>query len=255
MGITNKGFSLILVVVLAASSLIMVESASAQSIPKPSIPEFTAQIVAYPYDIPTTHSIDPYTGKDITNQGYHVENRSIEVRIKNQPFTTFNDSGWIVDFYYNVRVKGHYAQNWTELYNPIVNPELYSVGSQYTIFNYPEEYSGSEGMHFGIGTFPVRGQVDFQVEAMMGYVHRVYNPNAKEQYNMFPWVFDGELSGWSNTQTVTIPETSATPSSSPNPTPTPTVPEFASWTIPLLFGLMLAIAGLLVYNKKYKPQK
>jgi hypothetical protein len=42
------------------------------------------------------------------------------------------------------------------------------------------------------------------------------------------------------------------PSSSPNPTPTPSVPEFSSWTIPLLLSLILATAGLLVYHKKHK---
>jgi hypothetical protein len=38
----------------------------------------------------------------------------------------------------------------------------------------------------------------------------------------------------------------------PNPTQTPTVPELQTWAIPLLLGLMLATAGLLVYHKKHK---
>jgi hypothetical protein len=261
MGTASKSFSLVLIVLLAVSSLMMVESVFAQSIPKPSVPEFTVQIMASPYDVPTTHSIDPYTGKDITHQGYHVENRSIEVSIKNQPFNTFNDSGWIVDFYYNVRVKGHYAQNWIELYNPVVNPELYSVGSQFTVFNYPEEYSDTEGMHFDIGTFPAGGQVDFQVEAMTGYVHRGYNPNASDQLGMFPWVFDGETSGWSNTQTVTILETST--SISPSPFQHPTIntgaepPQTEPFPIVPVAAFsaavaVLVVAGLLVYHKKHK---
>ena len=84
MGSISKGFSLLLVVILAVSSLMMVESAFAQSIPKPSVPEFTVKIVAQPYDVPTTTSIDSYSGKEIIHQGYHVENKSIEVKIKNQ---------------------------------------------------------------------------------------------------------------------------------------------------------------------------
>jgi len=44
MGSTNKGFSLLFVVVLGVSSLMIVESAFAQSIPTPSIPEFPATI-------------------------------------------------------------------------------------------------------------------------------------------------------------------------------------------------------------------
>jgi hypothetical protein len=248
MGRISKVFTLLIVVILAVSSLILISFVSA-SIPKPSVPEFTVQIVAYPYDLPTTHSIDPYTGKDITHQGYHVENRSIEVRIKNQPFNTFNDSGWIVDFYYNVRVKGHYAKNWTELYNPVVNPELYSVGSEYTVFNYPEEYSDTEGMCFDIGTFPAGGKVDFQVEAMLGYVHRGYNPNSPDQLGMFQWVFDGETSGWSNTQTVIIPETSTSNSPSQNPTPTPTVPEFPIMAILPFFVSVLFVAVYLKHRR------
>jgi hypothetical protein len=41
-----------------------------------------------------------------------------------------------------------------------------------------------------------------------------------------------------------------TPIPKDNPTPTPTVPEFASLTIPFLFSIMLATAGLLVYYKR-----
>jgi hypothetical protein len=51
-------------------------------------------------------------------------------------------------------------------------------------------------------------------------------------------------SGWSNTQTVTISETS--------PTSTPTVPEFSSWTILLLVTVMVTVAGLSIYFKKHK---
>jgi hypothetical protein len=83
----SKRIALLLITMLAVSSLIMAESAYAQSIPEPSVPEFTVKIVAYPYDVPTTHSIDPFTGQDVTHEGYHVNNQSIEVRIKNQPFT------------------------------------------------------------------------------------------------------------------------------------------------------------------------
>jgi hypothetical protein len=52
-------------------------------------------------------------------------------------------------------------------------------------------------------------------------------------------------SDWSNAQTITIGEISA------SPTPTPTVPEFPSFTIPLLLSLMVVVAGLLVYRKEH----
>jgi hypothetical protein len=231
----------VLILILTVSSLIIAipEHVSA-SITKPSVPEFTVQIVAYPYDVPTTHSIDPYTGQDITHLGYHVENKSIEVTIKNQPFTPYNESGWNVDFYYDVRIKGHYVENWTELYNPILYPELYTAGSQYTVFNYQEEYSDTEGIHFDIGTFPAGGQVDFQVEAMIGYVHRTVAFNS--------WYFTGEESGWSNTQTITTPA-----NVSPSPTSTPIIPEFQSIIIILTFLITVTLLWtILVRRKKSK---
>jgi hypothetical protein len=47
-------------------------------------------------------------------------------------------------------------------------------------------------------------------------------------------------------------EPTATPTVSLSAAPTPTVPEFSSWTIPLLLTIMVALAGLLVYHKKHK---
>jgi hypothetical protein len=67
----TKGLSLLFVVIITVSSLIMVESANAQSTSKPSVPEFTIETVSSPYDVPstTTTTIDPYTGKEtVTTQ-------------------------------------------------------------------------------------------------------------------------------------------------------------------------------------------
>jgi hypothetical protein len=38
----------------------------------------------------------------------------------------------------------------------------------------------------------------------------------------------------------------------PTTSPTPNVPELQTWTAPLLLGIMLVAAGLLVYHKKHK---
>ena len=93
-----KGFALFIILIIAISSLIIVESASAQTIPKPSVPEFTLKYVDNSYDVApkTTSSTDPYTGKvtSTTIQGYHVQNRSVEIIIKNQQFTSYlNENG------------------------------------------------------------------------------------------------------------------------------------------------------------------
>ena len=43
-----------------------------------------------------------------------------------------------------------------------------------------------------------------------------------------------------------------TPQPTPSTDPTSTVPEFFSWTLPLLLSIMAATAALLVYHKKHK---
>ena len=50
---------------------------------------------------------------------------------------------------------------------------------------------------------------------------------------------------------ITSPTPTQTQTPTNTPLPTPTVPEFPSWTIPLLLNIMVA-AGLLVYHKKHK---
>jgi hypothetical protein len=85
MGKLRKVSVMTLLLLLAAASLIAVNSSSAQSIPKPSVPEFSVKLVAHPYDVPpkTTTTIDQYTGEETTTTqpGYRVENKSIEVTI------------------------------------------------------------------------------------------------------------------------------------------------------------------------------
>ena len=264
MGSFSKKFSLLLVVILAVSSLIMVESAAAQTIPKPNVPSFTVNIVDQSYDVPATSTshTDPYTGKTtITNvPGYHVTNKSIELKIKNQLFTPYTDTnGNYIGLYYNISTKPHYGNDWT--YYPDSYLEYPASSSDYTVKNFGfSGYSNFASPHLGYVT--PGGEVDFRIQAMIGYTHNEWvsmnlpdHPLAGGLVTMFT----GQSSGWSNTQTITIPDISA--SASPNPTPlttntmaspTPTVPEAPSWTIPLLPVIMLASAGLLVYHKKHK---
>lgn len=81
----SKNASLILIIVLAASSLIMAETAGAQT-SKPSVPQFTVQPIGPSYDVPPTYSLDPNTGQFVTQNGYHVEYSYVEITIKNQAF-------------------------------------------------------------------------------------------------------------------------------------------------------------------------
>jgi hypothetical protein len=48
------------------------------------------------------------------------------------------------------------------------------------------------------------------------------------------------------------PSASASTTPSTTLTPSPSIPEFPSWTIPLLLSIMVAVTGLLVHHKKHK---
>jgi hypothetical protein len=255
---------------LAVSSLILVKTAQASaSIPKPSVPEFTVKLVAHPYDVPptTTTTIDQYTGKEIvtTTPGYHVENKSIEITINNQPFAPYTDAeGHLINLYYNVRVKGHFGQDWDwkELYpyEPIRNGEFGTYhqnppqsSSGYTVISCPAEY-------------PDGALVDFQVQTLEGFYTEWWPFTAVPG---MAWQFTGKSSDWSNIQTMSIPDgsisistsppttTSPSPASTPDQTTEPTTNE-TSQTLQLeaiigtIIAIALASAVLLVYFKKRK---
>jgi len=240
----SKRVTLLLIFILAASSLIVVGSVS--GVTKPSVPEFTMKYVDLSYDVPPTYGIDQYTGESVTNAGYHVENRTIEVAVKNQPFVSYIDNStgapWNITLFYNVRLRGHYADNWTAVYNPYYGyPE--QSNSDPTVIT----YSLDDNVYPLWDNLQQGGQVDFQVQALIGYVHREYNPNATDQLQMWPWVFTGETSDWSSTQTVTIDGSTSTTT----PTATPDSQSNAgqqglSWTEIGLIAALGVIAALLI---------
>jgi hypothetical protein len=135
----SKGFALFFILIMAVSSLslMIVKPVSAQSIPKPFVPEFTVKLVDNSYDVPASQSFDPYTGQQIINQGYHVENKCIEVKIGNQQFEPFNNEyNQTINLFYNIRIKGYFEENWTELYRATYGLPLQSTDSDYTVFSY-----------------------------------------------------------------------------------------------------------------------
>lgn len=103
----SKGFTLILILILtiASLSLLMVKPVFTQSIPTPSVPQFTVKFLNASYSVTTTN---PYTGVNETNQ---ITNNSIEITINNQVFDNSN-----YQIFYNIRTKPHFAENWTEVY-------------------------------------------------------------------------------------------------------------------------------------------
>jgi hypothetical protein len=208
----GKSLALVLILIMAVSSLnlLMIKPASAQSISKPSVPQFS-----------------------LTVSGAST----VQITITNQPLIlTLNNES----LYYNVRVKQHTEQNWTELYTNN-NPDIIALkgtipiqsNSNITVLT----YSNSDNQKLV--------QLDFQVEAMYGY-YFTQEPASHDPFvpsqSAFGILADGE-SGWSPIQSITIPANTSL-------SPTPTVPEFPLWTTPFLLIIMMA-AGLSVCFKKH----
>jgi len=241
----GKSFASILILIIAVSSLslIIIKPAYAQTatptaspipIPVPSVPVFTVKFVNSSYEVPAGSSINPYTGQKVTTAGYYVENESIELTIKNQPFVSFinniNGIPWNISLFYNVREKGHYAENWTDLYNPEFGYQPQS-SSDYTIISYGPlgEFPALNGLSSG-------GKVDFQVQAIIG-----------------SYLFAGSKTGdWSSTQTLTVPAASTSAATSP----TPTVLEFPSLSaILIVFIAVSVLITVLATVRKRKKVK
>jgi len=191
----SKSLSLLLIVVLlTTSSLLIIQFANAQSIPTPSVPNYILQYVDGSYDVPTTTTTDPYTGKTITQQGYHVSKTDFEMVIQNQ----LNP---IENLYYSIRVKGHYATEWISFFDLSEGLPQQDPSSTQTIIQLGtlgEDGLTLQGAHKTI-TIPFEGKEDVQVQALIGSIGRdVSQP-------MAPYVFYGTNSDWSPVQTITVP--------------------------------------------------
>jgi hypothetical protein len=237
MGNTSKGFSLLLVVILTASSLIMVETAFAQSIPKPSVPEFSVRYIDNSYYVSTSTTITDQYGNSRVVQGY-VENKTVEFSIKNQAFTPYTipynssdpyNTGQTVNLMFNIRMKSTLDSNWTYITH-LSDGYLKQSDTNFTTAGYQLDYLFPSNIPYGTA-------VDFQVQALIGYVHRYPIINSE--------TFNGTESDWSNAQTITIPETSS--SASPNPTSTPNVPEF-----PFIIFIVIILAVLSLVISVFK---
>jgi hypothetical protein len=233
----------LLIMALAASSLVSVQAYVVDSITKPSVPEFSVQLVSHPYDVPpkTTTTVDQYTGKETTTTipGYRVENKSIEVKIKNPSFTPYTiiqhtgynhdtdeiynytyDRNFTVNLFYNVNVKGHYGNEWKSVGGIASYPDGPQSNAQrdseYTIISVKTE------------DFPNDAVLDFKVQAAVGY-YVAWGRSVM----IIGYDFYGQESDWSSIQQLTL-GTPQTPIPAPTapptfiPTITPTIPPAAT---------------------------
>ena len=196
-------------------------------IPVPSVPEFSLRLVpSFPEENKTT----------------------IELMIENQPFDKENIYHY--SFVYNVRIRTA-DEDWTDLYNA-EDGYPYQSDTEQTALSYVSgeiayypraDYPAAPSKKVGI--LPISGKVDFQVEAMIGYRTRSWEPP------MLPYVFEGERSGWSDTQTITISDPSAP---SPIPTSTSFSPDLYLMVVSIAVSVATVCVVSLVYFRKRRGE-
>ncbi|MCW4014912.1 MAG: hypothetical protein NWF06_00930 [Candidatus Bathyarchaeota archaeon] len=214
---------------------VVLVSATDSEAPVLLVPEFTAKFVVDSYYTEPTYSIDPFTGENITTAGYLVEKDFIEFNITTQHFTPYldQDGNWVAMFY-NIKFKGHYEDEWkyypydpnNNYHTPSYSATFNASQTNYTTLSVRVNVAQSGGINLGV---PDGGQVDFQVQALKGYITKVYTGSfglfwAGGEMDHY-YVFTGETSNWSNTQTAIFEKNAQT------------IPEFQPWIlIPLLIG-------------------
>lgn len=222
----GKGFTVVLILMLAVSILTLVSTVSGQSL-KPVVTEFSLQYVDNSYDVPVSYKYtkDLYTGETITTTipGYRVDNKSIVATIK-------NPSG--VDAY-NFRWRAHNESRW--YYQPFdteadQTPPLSASG-----WSGPPAYA-SDSEYSKITVISLNHismtSVDVQLQALYGEYRAT--PNTPIQLfdgDYYDYYFDGQASYWSNTQTLTISDAPAAQNTtSPTTTSTPTTSSLTTQT-------------------------
>jgi hypothetical protein len=271
----SKYLVLLLVIFLIIPSRGSVVPAKAQSIPKPSLPEFTITYRDYSYSVPPTYGIDEYTGQNITiSSGYDIINRTVLFAIKNQPFNGYYDSsGKYIQLYYHIRYKGSYGETWSDystaqgnslvFQDTLVFPASTSSYSDLLIYHYSAAGGGVGGeARFSNINIPTTGKIDFQVQSLIGYGN-IFNSNGIiGDFAVYYYNFTGQAGDWSPTQTLGMPEGSVSTSTNPSPTsiqalnpspstisPSPTVSEFSWLGIAPLLLSVFATAVMLRYRK------
>lgn len=214
----HKYVPLILIAILTLSSLIIIKPATSQ-ITKPSIPEFTVQLTVHSSNTPTTYSTDPYTGKSVTHSGSHSEWTTLDITIKNQPFTHFFANGGNNGLLYNIRFKGHYEEVWSELCSAPRGFLSQDADSDYTVLSFAatKDYAYLTTGNFGVKVY---GQVDFQIKAMIGFI-LIQRDLSGAGYDNYTFI--GEESGWSDTQMIAFGNDVFTPTPTMPPTPSASV--------------------------------
>lgn len=204
----------------------------------------------------------PYPPPAVPDFTVTCTNNTLNVIITNQPFTPFVGTATIdntnesqpVSVYYNVQVKGHSDDNWTDIYSWGPGYPIQSK-SNYTVLM----YSLGEGPIFG--NLSYGSQADIQVQAMMGFwiYQQVFPPINPTFPFPYEWTFYGSFGNWSGTQTLNlengaISASLASTTTTSTPFSTPSIPEFPLIAIPLFLSI-LSVVIILTQKKTRKCSK
>ena len=244
---------LMLITCLVASSLIAhdVTSTNVQAASKPSVPQFSLKLIDNSYDVPPSSTTDSYTGVTTTQPGYRVDNRSIEVTIKNQAFKPYtNADDYECKLYYDVHVKGHFGDD-AEWQSFFYSYGIGAYGGDYRYRGFAQSDSSYTTV-VSIINYPVGSLLDFRVEAFIGYwVPPTQGDHLMGMHSLK--IVRDESSGYSNIQVITL--TSGSSSLMPSQTATwspvtsdgETQPPDIIFTNPLFtFGVGALFAGVVI---------
>ena len=173
MGKIGKTFALFLILIMTISSLslLMVKPASAQTIPTPSVPEFTIEL----------------------------NSTALQITIKNQAFAPYVSNGQNIMLFFDVRAMNETDQAYSVMYTAEFTYPTQSV-SEYTTLTYQWIQNENEDLlELGglLEETPPSTNVSFEVQAMIGSIN---NPVSGGEL-----VFNGTESSWSSPQTITMP--------------------------------------------------
>jgi hypothetical protein len=182
---SKKAFIAVLVCVLFASSIAATIAHAQTTIPVPSAPEFSLQLIDF----------------------------GVQITIQNQPPNVASDEG----LYYNIRMKNHNSATWINLDDPDpshgIRGYIKAAGTSVVLVEPFSNIDSLLGHSNG-------AQIDFQAETIKASINFSSNLGLPGDPNNLPLIVNG-TSGWSSTQTITMPESASSEYPFPSPSPTP----------------------------------
>jgi hypothetical protein len=173
----SKSLSLLLIVVLLiTSSLLIIQFATAQTIPKPSVPKFTITVF---------------------ENGYQMD-------ISNQPIILNGHD--MAGIFYDIRIKSHSTENWVHKTVPNATQAIRGYIQEMGQSGNTTLTSDFKSIRHLLNLSSESQQIDFQVEAINGYPNMTL---ANMFFGIEPDktpIITVNTSGWSESQTITIPE-------------------------------------------------